>query len=1223
MANYIWRYIENVAINTGAHEDLLDGGSVYFGDEETGAQTITNNGTVTDHKNSYDYYTGKEGDNPEGIRSWIKLYNFNGYVSNSKGFYLKIYIGNTKIAETVRIKNNIENNEEQTYELEYVEEAALTKKGKIKIVVENNYSDTARTINFRSNASISIGIRYTGKVKTIEAPTNLDFVKNDDNNTAFEEGEVPGPEENVKLIWTAPSTVNTNNTISGYKIFRSTSASGQFEQLGQELTTETEYIIQTPSNKNDKYYYKVQTIGSVSNYINGGISSPIGPLICNYGTPDAPANFTINEKNTAIFITNNDSFQISWSNTDDPDNYNIIEGTVIEKANSEDGQFSEIKTIKISDSPNDSCLILDAPNPGASHYYRLFTKGVYENSSPTDSIKVVSISKPSSPIINHNSYNTITKSNVVLNWTAPSAITGAIYSYKIVCIKYINEKEEEEEILEEDYNQTSYIFNITDAEINENQSFFLKIATIAKSVDGSSLISDYAKTQTITRIPSFTIPNNFLLSCYDETNTDENGKQGIQPYGYNQINISWNDIEASDNNFSYVLKYRNSNNSIWTEATNRTSDTSALISIENESEGSTFDFKIEITDLYNVTKSIEYPNLFTKMTSPKLRNVRVGTTSYSTSNIIYDWDFTNNNTAELQCDIYLYYNNSYVLIETMNYDNSSNIETENIAFNYSLIDKSKTILTEDMLELLKNEVTNRKNCYPQGKIKIKLYSINFPNCYKEETIDFIYDYKTYIKVGELSFSKINNRSYYNPGDTIRISFTPASYTDAAGSPDGADITYKLTGNGGIWNQFNTEYEKIVLEDGNIIQKPKYYYIDDIAPNANDDLSIIYNLTAYATYADNSYVYDSTINTNDNNKINIARWNENDSVYLSSVQKEGTNVSGSLIISGNLCSSVTHENIQTITYSLINAETKETLTLEKSLLISYSNDLISVNFDFTYKDKGNLSIYAKVTFTNTSNKEIKKVTTAYLLRTAGVPLAIRKSRIGINVNSSSFINESDPLKNSALYIAADSDTASILELSASSNAKNPNFINFLKGDTNYGTIFFNEKDLLFHCDKWYYPVTKVNGQTGDIILTASDVEARPDTWIPATSDIVNAGTGISISGKTITWSPIAGTGINISENIINNTGVTAIASGSSNGTISVTTNGNTENVAVEGLGTMAYANTDTYLPKSGGTLTGTLIGKTINATVFGGDAIRYGDSTPSNPIVGQIWLKPKK
>ena len=57
----------------------------------------------------------------------------------------------------------------------------------------------------------------------------------------------------------------------------------------------------------------------------------------------------------------------------------------------------------------------------------------------------------------------------------------------------------------------------------------------------------------------------------------------------------------------------------------------------------------------------------------------------------------------------------------------------------------------------------------------------------------------------------------------------------------------------------------------------------------------------------------------------------------------------------------------------------------------------------------------------------------------------------------------------------------------------------------------------------------------------------------------------------------GTGIDITNNVISNTGVTAVtASTGTNGTISVTTNGTTAEVAVKGLGTAAYTDSSAYI-----------------------------------------------
>lgn len=56
---------------------------------------------------------------------------------------------------------------------------------------------------------------------------------------------------------------------------------------------------------------------------------------------------------------------------------------------------------------------------------------------------------------------------------------------------------------------------------------------------------------------------------------------------------------------------------------------------------------------------------------------------------------------------------------------------------------------------------------------------------------------------------------------------------------------------------------------------------------------------------------------------------------------------------------------------------------------------------------------------------------------------------------------------------------------------------------------------------------------------------------------------------------AGAGISISGSTITNTGVRSIATGTSNGTVSVNINGTTSNIAVKGLGTAAYKNVSDF------------------------------------------------
>lgn len=85
----------------------------------------------------------------------------------------------------------------------------------------------------------------------------------------------------------------------------------------------------------------------------------------------------------------------------------------------------------------------------------------------------------------------------------------------------------------------------------------------------------------------------------------------------------------------------------------------------------------------------------------------------------------------------------------------------------------------------------------------------------------------------------------------------------------------------------------------------------------------------------------------------------------------------------------------------------------------------------------------------------------------------------------------------------------------------------------------------------YTLTQDSTDKHKLIFTPSEGSATEITT-PDNNTTYTAGTGISLSGT-----------------IFSNSGVRSIAAGSSNGTISVNTNGTTTNVAVKGLGSLAY------------------------------------------------------
>ena len=86
-----------------------------------------------------------------------------------------------------------------------------------------------------------------------------------------------------------------------------------------------------------------------------------------------------------------------------------------------------------------------------------------------------------------------------------------------------------------------------------------------------------------------------------------------------------------------------------------------------------------------------------------------------------------------------------------------------------------------------------------------------------------------------------------------------------------------------------------------------------------------------------------------------------------------------------------------------------------------------------------------------------------------------------------------------------------------------------------------------------------------LVAGTNVTLTPDT----------NGDSITITAKDTNTTYSAGTGISLSGTTFSNSGVRSITTGTSNGTISVNTNGTAENIAVKGLGSAAYTSSTAY------------------------------------------------
>ena len=184
-------------------------------------------------------------------------------------------------------------------------------------------------------------------------------------------------------------------------------------------------------------------------------------------------------------------------------------------------------------------------------------------------------------------------------------------------------------------------------------------------------------------------------------------------------------------------------------------------------------------------------------------------------------------------------------------------------------------------------------------------------------------------------------------------------------------------------------------------------------------------------------------------------------------------------------------------------------------------------------------------------------------------------------------------------SADISTTTIYLVKTGSEDKNL-YTEYIYVDSKWEKLGEQKLDL-----SGYVPASrKVNNKalSGDITLNATDVGAAAASHNQASStitaltgytiaaaasaiaatDSLNSALGKlqkSIDGKQAAGSYLtkitAGTGISVSGNTITNAGVRSVVTGTTNGTITVDTNGSTKEISVKGLGTAAYTEAAAY------------------------------------------------
>lgn len=139
------------ATASGNSGDLKDGGSFTYSSSTGNSGVVSGGGTINS--------------------ATLKISSIKTYTKY--GFYFDVYVGGTKVAETVEIKDQNDSSHSITVDLEYIKSAILTATGSIKFIVYNNGSSSSTTCNFRSGGTATITVNYTPPVTTITptAPT--------------------------------------------------------------------------------------------------------------------------------------------------------------------------------------------------------------------------------------------------------------------------------------------------------------------------------------------------------------------------------------------------------------------------------------------------------------------------------------------------------------------------------------------------------------------------------------------------------------------------------------------------------------------------------------------------------------------------------------------------------------------------------------------------------------------------------------------------------------------------------------------------------------------------------------------------------------------------------------------------------------------------------------------------------------------------------------------
>lgn len=420
--------------------NAIKGYQVYRSTSETGTYTKISDVTSTDTKGSVSV-TAPENRNASYYYKVITVGSISGYNSGQSSVVATLTCSWGDVAAPTGVKvssayvlsgnvtlswnaaSNATNNAVKGYNVYrngsfYKTTTSTSMSVPCNSTVGSSYTYTVYTLGTYSNSGASSGVA----VYTAGNPTPP--------STLTVSNATPDAGTKVTLSWRG-AAAGSYNAISGYQIFRSTSASGTYSHLATVQTTATSgsYEVTAPSSMGSSYYFKVKTVGALSASTE---SAYVSVTAKTYTKCSAPGTFALE-----TVVSLGDNTNLTWALPSDGTN-NTVVGYEIQRRESSDGAtYGDWLSLSVITNVGTTTLSVSPPDTADHSYqYRIQVRGSagssfysdWKISSNTLRRDYTKCSPPSTFALSQ----TISRDSVELTWSgAASGFGNSIVGYEI------------------------------------------------------------------------------------------------------------------------------------------------------------------------------------------------------------------------------------------------------------------------------------------------------------------------------------------------------------------------------------------------------------------------------------------------------------------------------------------------------------------------------------------------------------------------------------------------------------------------------------------------------------------------------------------------------------------------------------------------------------------------------------------------------------------------